>query len=186
MPETREGDDAIELVRKRVMRGFSVEFIPDSHRMEDNVVVIEKAKLRNIGLVDRPAYPASRVNPRSEDAMNEAEIRKLIEDALKARDGDGGKVDVDALVRAVAEGSKATIDTAVKERGRRGHQGARRGSRGGRAGEAEGQGRRGDDGEEEEGRRGDDGEKGRGPGRAPDDGDAVAAGRFHGPGRVEP
>ena len=120
MPDTREGDDALELVRKRVMRGFSVEFIPDSIRVEKSdgkadLVIVETAKLRNIGLVDRPAYPASRVNPRSQDAMNEAEIRKLIEDALKARDGDGGKVDVDALVRAVAEGSKTTIDASVRE-----------------------------------------------------------------------
>ena len=56
MPDTRDGQDATELLRLRVLRGFSVEFLPTQERFDAGVRIVEKADLVNIGLVDRPAY----------------------------------------------------------------------------------------------------------------------------------
>ena len=59
LPETREATDALELVRKRVLRGLSVEFRAIEEHVEAGVRVITRAILSGIGLVDRPAYPQS-------------------------------------------------------------------------------------------------------------------------------
>lgn len=116
LPKTREADDVIELVRQKILRGFSVEFLPISHRVVDGVTVIEKAELRNVGLVDRPAYRQSKVQPRSEQNMGEEEIRKLIEAALKKRDDDkGGDIDVAELVRSITKANADAVTQAVKD-----------------------------------------------------------------------
>ena len=135
LPETTGANDALELIKKRVLRGLSVEFRPNEWRYEgpqdDRTFIIEKAVLRGVGVVDRPAYPASRVDPRAkaqeDHDLNEEQVRKLIEEALKARSDDGTPLDVDALVRTVTEAAKqdreaidtdvqAKIDAAMKER----------------------------------------------------------------------
>ena len=59
LPATRDADDALELLRRRVLRGLSVEFHPVRERMDGQTRVLERATLSGIGLVDRPAYPAS-------------------------------------------------------------------------------------------------------------------------------
>ena len=59
LPETREATDALTLLRKRVLRGLSVEFTAIEEHIEAGVRVITKAVLSGIGLVDRPAYPQS-------------------------------------------------------------------------------------------------------------------------------
>ena len=64
LPETREGADTLELVRKSILRGLSVEFRAISERYEAGVRVIEKALLSGIGLVDKPAFDGSRVEAR--------------------------------------------------------------------------------------------------------------------------
>ena len=59
LPFTRDGDDALALVRAGVLRGLSVEFAPTAERNESGVRVIEGATVFGVGLVDRPAYPSS-------------------------------------------------------------------------------------------------------------------------------
>ena len=63
---TREADDTLTLVRAGVLRGISLEFIARSERREGNVRVIERADLRGLGVVDRPAYGGSLVSAREE------------------------------------------------------------------------------------------------------------------------
>ena len=63
---TREADDTLTLVRAGVLRGISLEFIARSEGREGNVRVIERAELRGLGVVDRPAYGGSVVSAREE------------------------------------------------------------------------------------------------------------------------
>ena len=65
VPETREGTDAVELVRKSILRGLSVEFRAIRERYEGGIRVIERALLSGIGLVDKPAYLGSTVEARA-------------------------------------------------------------------------------------------------------------------------
>ena len=64
LPETRDADDALELVRSGVLRGLSVEFHTRSERRDHGVRVIQRAHLVSIGVVDSPAYKGSLVEAR--------------------------------------------------------------------------------------------------------------------------
>ena len=136
LPDTQAANDTMELIKKRVLRGLSIEFRMMESRYEgpqnDRTEIIEKAELRGVAVVDRPAYPASRVDPRAEarkedQTLDEKQVRQLIEEALAKRSDEGKPLDVDALVRAVVEaatsdreaiekGVKAQIEAAMKER----------------------------------------------------------------------
>ena len=59
MPTTRDGDDALELVRSGVLRGLSVEFRTLRDRFVGDLREIGRAVLDGLGLVDRPAYAGS-------------------------------------------------------------------------------------------------------------------------------
>ena len=59
MPATRDGDDALELVRSGVLRGLSGEFRTLRDRFVGDLREIGRAVLDGLGLVDRPAYPGS-------------------------------------------------------------------------------------------------------------------------------
>ena len=56
LPNTRDGEDAAELLRLRILRGWSVEFVAKRERFENGVRIVDEAKLSGLGLVDRPAY----------------------------------------------------------------------------------------------------------------------------------
>ena len=57
LPKTRDGADAAELLRTRILRGWSVEFRATREKVADGGLrVIERAELRGLGLVDEPAY----------------------------------------------------------------------------------------------------------------------------------
>ena len=68
LPETREADDALALVRAGVLRGLSVEFRVLDERLENGTRVITRARLEGAGVVDKPAYPASKVQARTTES----------------------------------------------------------------------------------------------------------------------
>ena len=59
MPPTRDGDDALELVNRGVLRGFSSEFHAKRERFDGGTRIIEAANLPGVGLVDTPQYRQS-------------------------------------------------------------------------------------------------------------------------------
>ena len=59
LPNTTAANDALELVDKRILRGFSIEFFAQEERFENRIRVVEKADIVGVGLVDRPAYSDS-------------------------------------------------------------------------------------------------------------------------------
>ncbi len=63
LPSTRAADDALELVKVGVLRGFSLEFRPTQIRVEGGVRIVTRALLGigGVALVDKPAFPASLV-----------------------------------------------------------------------------------------------------------------------------
>lgn len=68
MPATRDGDEALELVRRGVLRGLSVEYIGVRDRYDGELRVVEEATLMGVALVDRPAFKQSQVtSTRHED-----------------------------------------------------------------------------------------------------------------------
>ena len=65
LPNTRDADDTLELVRTGVLRGLSVEFKALAEHMEAGPVrVIDRARLGAVGVVDKPAYPESGIEAR--------------------------------------------------------------------------------------------------------------------------
>ena len=56
LPETREGDDALALIRARVLRGLSIEFAAKRERFDGGVRVIEAATVYGLAIVDSGAY----------------------------------------------------------------------------------------------------------------------------------
>ena len=113
LPDTREAEDTLKLVKGKILRGLSVEFMPDESRMEGDTIIHTKADLRGIGVVDRAAYGKTTVEARSrEQAMDEEKIRKSVEAVLAKRDG-GEPVDANAIAKLVAEQSRSEVDAAV-------------------------------------------------------------------------
>ena len=124
--DTTDGNDALALVRAGLVRGFSVEFKPKEVRYEkkkgekSTTLVIEKAELVGIALVDRPAYRQAKVNPRSEGAvMDKEELQAAIAEALAAQRSEDGAVDPAAIADAIATRFEAAsaerIQTAVAD-----------------------------------------------------------------------
>ena len=59
LPNTRDADDALELVKTGVLRGWSIEFNPERESQDGDLRRIHRAGLSGLGLVDRPAYRQS-------------------------------------------------------------------------------------------------------------------------------
>ena len=56
LPETRDADDALTLVRSGLLRGYSVEFDAGADEWLGDLRTVTAAALPSIGVVDRPAY----------------------------------------------------------------------------------------------------------------------------------
>ena len=66
LPNTASADDVLELVRKKVLRGLSIEFKATAERQESDLRIIERADLVGVAIVDKPAYPQASVAARAE------------------------------------------------------------------------------------------------------------------------
>ena len=86
---------AIRLVQRKALQGLSIEFDPLSERQEGSLRVIERARLRGIGLVDSPAYRASTV-----------EVRARLGRTVRARVPSGKKLACDCLRNAAGRGNR--------------------------------------------------------------------------------
>ena len=67
LPETREADDTLALVRAKVLRGLSVEFLAQRERVVAGVRVIERGTVYGLAVVDSGAYPDATVAARAAD-----------------------------------------------------------------------------------------------------------------------
>ena len=56
LPETRDADDALTLVRSGLLRGYSVEFDAGADEWLGDLRTVTAAALPSIGVVDKPAY----------------------------------------------------------------------------------------------------------------------------------
>ena len=70
LPNTRDADDALELIRAKVYRGLSVEMRVIDESIEGDLRIVKRAKLTGIGIVDKPAYSESTVAARREKEMS--------------------------------------------------------------------------------------------------------------------
>ena len=66
LPITQDANDTIALIRGGVLRGLSLEFKAIAERMEGQTRIVERAELRGLAVVDRPAYSDSLVTARAE------------------------------------------------------------------------------------------------------------------------
>lgn len=67
LPETREADDVLTLVRNGILRGLSVEFLARRESMVANVREIRAATVYGLAVVDRGQYSDASVSVRAAD-----------------------------------------------------------------------------------------------------------------------
>ena len=121
--EDPDAQRALRKVKKGIIRGLSIEFMPLKERLEGTqatgyTTVIERAELRGAGLVDSPAYPQSTLREQQEryeqriatlEGNNmpltdeqKAEMRALMIEAWAQRDADATAQDANATAIATA------------------------------------------------------------------------------------
>lgn len=111
LPDTTNANDALTNIQQRIYRGLSIEFRPLKHRLEGTLekgytVVIEKAELRGVAIVDRPAYKKSLLR---EEDMDAKDFIKLMNDTLDEREEKARQA---AAVAALPDtNTPPTIDT---------------------------------------------------------------------------
>lgn len=71
-------DEALVLVRNKILRGLSIEFFPEAERQSGDLRIIEKAKLIGVAVVDDPQYPDSEVSARAESRARGWRLRARI------------------------------------------------------------------------------------------------------------
>lgn len=77
-PDTVEARDALAMVRAGVYRGLSVEMHVQRDTWAGNRRNVHQARLRDVGLVDRPAYSGSTVEARAEMRRNGARLEGFV------------------------------------------------------------------------------------------------------------
>ena len=74
LPSTIEADDALTLIRSGVLRGLSAEYRVTARRQEGDVEVVTGAKLVGLAVVDRPAYPSSKIESVRQQPVETTEL----------------------------------------------------------------------------------------------------------------
>ena len=69
LPNTRDADDVIEMVKTGILRGNSVELHVIADRMEGDTRIVERAALLGLSVVDDPAYKGSKLEARWNDVL---------------------------------------------------------------------------------------------------------------------
>ena len=113
LPASRDGDDALGLVKAGVLRGLSLEFRATEERYENGVRIVSQATLHGVAVVDRPAHADSIVEARYE---NRARLSLRIQGVLPyGQVGDcachRGECDKVELLR---DSFKGALDTDVE------------------------------------------------------------------------
>ena len=67
LPESREADDTLSLVRAKVLRGLSVEFLATRERQVNGIREIQAAVVYGVGVVDRAQYEDTTLAVRAAD-----------------------------------------------------------------------------------------------------------------------
>ena len=97
LPPTRDADDTLELVKRKILQGFSLEFsVQEETRTAADVREIEKATLHGIGVVDRPAYSGSEVQARRRGGMS-AQIPFKRRLRCKCHSGKANSISIDDI-----------------------------------------------------------------------------------------
>ena len=65
LPNTQDGHDTKELVKRGILRGLSVEFAVTEETYNEGLRDISKAQLIGLGIVDRPAHPDALITKRN-------------------------------------------------------------------------------------------------------------------------
>ena len=130
IPETTAGNDLLQMVRSKVLRGLSVEFKPDMSQVttKGSRTTIRSAILSGVAVVDRPAYRQSVIDSRRAE-MEQKEILAMIEEALDKRAASADRDEhnkcvipedqvrelADLVVKSVLAGGDGNADILVTE-----------------------------------------------------------------------
>lgn len=86
---TARGDEVLELARDGVLKYFSIGFVPGTHETRDGVLVRTKVALREVSIVETPAYRGAVIESvrhaatEQEPDMTPEEIQAAIEAGIK-------------------------------------------------------------------------------------------------------
>ena len=85
LPDTPSANETLALVRGKILRGLSVEFLATAERQAGDMRIIEKAQLVGVGVVDDPQYPKSLVQARAKElrARSGRTLRATIPEGVK-------------------------------------------------------------------------------------------------------
>ena len=112
IPETRDGDDALTLVRAGIATGLSVEFRALTERHVKGVRIVERATVSGLALVTRAAYPSTHVEARG--AAVAALVGDLLSGPQLAEAADAAGIEPLQLRRALESLTRVTPSEPVR------------------------------------------------------------------------
>ncbi len=114
LPETREADDTLALVRSGVLTGLSVEFRATRERFTGGVRVIDAARIPGLAVVPRAAYPSTSIEARG--AALAATVGELLAGPQLARAAESAGISEADLRRAIQGLLQMIPETGTRSR----------------------------------------------------------------------